>query len=85
MVQDINDLYTSGCCSQCAIGIIPVPVGCFVKSSLDIVHEPKHLGSRCSSLSQNHTDPTIGTDSAREEGVKYINLLVGERTVGSNK
>ena len=67
MVQDINDLYTSGCCSQCAIGIIPVPAGCLVESILDIVHEPKHLGSRCSSLSQNHHDQdTIGTDSARE-------------------
>ena len=66
-VQEMNDWYTSGCCSQGAIRIIPVPAGCFVESILDIVHEPKHLGSRCSSLSQYHIDQQLALTQLAKE------------------
>ena len=54
LIEEVIDLCTSRCCGQCAIRIIPLPPGCLVEGILDIVHEPKHLGSRCLSFSQYH-------------------------------
>lgn len=34
---------TSRCGCQCAVRVVPIPVGCFVESILDIVHKPKHF------------------------------------------
>ena len=36
---------TSRCGRQCAVRVVPVPVGCFVEGILDIVHEPMHFRS----------------------------------------
>ena len=42
----IEIVNTLRCGSQSAIRVVSVPSGGLVESILDIVHEPKHVGSR---------------------------------------
>ena len=68
---------TSRCGCQCAVRIVPIPVGCFVECVLDIVHKPKHFSLEYQILRKIILAalPILQETQAGSSGVHYSRVL----------